>query len=128
VYAFIVQMRRRLAYVAASVIAAAGMMGGHNLAAATRAAGDESTLAQVLGIAGWIVAGIVAVLIDRTVPPRAVAFASLALPLVWFGSIIVSDESGLWWMGLLVIVVFALFAGLAAAATALIFRRAARRT
>ena len=120
--------RRRFAYIAASVIAAAGMMSGHNLAAAMRASGSEAGLAQVLGIAGWVVAGVVAVLIDRTVPPRAVAFASLALPLVWFGSIIVSDESGLWWLGLLAIAVFALIAGAAAAATSLAFRLAARRS
>ncbi len=104
------------------------MMGGHTLAAAMRAAGEDSALAQGMGIAGWIAAGTVAVLIDRTVPARAVAFASLALPLVWFGSIIVSDESGLWWLGLLVIAVFALIAGAAAAATSLLFRVSARRS
>jgi hypothetical protein len=127
VYALSVSLTRKLAYVAASVIAAAGMMGGHSLAASLRAAGNEADLAQVLGIAGWVVAGIAAVLIDRTVPPRAVAFASLALPLVWFGSIIVSDESALWWLGLLAIIVFALIAGLAAYVTSLAFRIAARR-
>ena len=120
-------MRRRLAYVAASVIAAGGMMSGHALAESARAAGTESALAQALGIVCWIVAGIVAVLIDRAVPARAVAFASIALPLVWFGTIIVSDQRGLWWIGLLVLVIFALVAGLAAAATSFLFRMAARR-
>ena len=103
-------------------------MGGHTLAASMRASGEEAAAAQVMGIAGWFVAGIAAVLIDRTVPARAVALASLALPLVWFGSIIVSDESGLWWLGLLAIAVFALMAGAAAAATSLLFRLSARRS
>lgn len=121
-------MRRRLAYVAASVIAAAGMMSGHAMADSARAAGGESPFAQALGILCWVAAGIAAVLIDRTVPARAVAFASLALPLVWFGAIIVSDQRELWWVGLVVLVLFALVAGLAAAATGFLFRSAARRT
>lgn len=125
-YASRVSFRRRLSYIAASVIAAAGMMSGHWLAGAARAEGGESPVAQGLGIASWAVAGIVAALIDRTVPARAVAFASLALPLVWFGMILVSEENSLWLLGLAVMAVFALIAGLSAAATKLAFRLAGR--
>lgn len=121
-----VPLRRRLSYIAASVIAAAGMMGGHWLAGAARAEGAESPFAQGLGILSWAVAGILAVLIDRTVPARAVAFASLALPLVWFGMLLVSEENSLWLLGLAVMAVFALIAGLSAAATKLAFRLAGR--
>lgn len=119
-------LRRRLAYIAASVIAAAGMMSGHWLAGAARAEGAESPAAQILGIASWLVAGVAAVLIDRTVPPRAVAFASLALPLVWFGMLLVSEDNNLWLLGLAALAVFALLAGLAAGATKLAFRLAGR--
>jgi hypothetical protein len=113
-------IRRRLAYIAASVIAAAGMMGGHALAAAAGA--DGSAAAQWMGILSWVVAGIVAVLIDRTVPARAVGFASLALPLVWFGMLLVSEDRSLWMLGLAFIFFFALVAGLAAGGTKLLFR------
>lgn len=113
-------IRRRLSYIAASVIAAAGMMGGHALAAAAGAEG--SVAAQWMGILAWVVAGVAAVLIDRTVPARAVGFASLALPLVWFGMLLVSEDRSLWMLGLLFIFFFALVAGLSAAGTKLLFR------
>ena len=119
-------LRRRLAYIAASVIAAAGMMSGHWLAEASRAAGRESPLAQSLGVLSWVVAGAVAALIDRTVPAHAVGVASLALPLVWFGMILVSEPNGLWLLGLGAMAVFALIAGLSAAATKAALRLAAR--
>lgn len=117
-----VSFRRKLSYIAASVIAAAGMMTGHWLAESARAAGGESALAQGLGLASWVVAGVAAVLIDRTVPARAVAFASLALPLVWFGGLLVSEDNTLWLLGLVALTVFALAAGLSAGATKLLLR------
>ncbi|MDQ3068340.1 MAG: hypothetical protein M3R55_01250 [Acidobacteriota bacterium] len=118
--------RRRLACIAASVIAAAGMMSGHWLAGVARAAGEESPVAQSLAIAAWITAGVIAVLIDRTVSARAVALASLALPLVWFGMILVLEDHGLWMLGLAAMAVFALLAGLSAAAMKLMLRLATR--
>lgn len=115
-------VRRRLAYLSASLIAAFGMMGGHRLAGASRAAGEDSPLAQGLGILSWVAAGIVAVLIDRTVPARAVGFASLALPLVWFGMILVSEDNSLWLLGLAALVIFALIAAASAWVTAAVLR------
>jgi hypothetical protein len=117
-----VPIRRRLAYVAASVIAAAGMFVGDGLGDAAREAGGESLAAAIIGIGSWIVAGIAAVLLDRTVPARAVGFASLGLPLVWFGATVVSDDRSLWWAGLLLLGAFAALAALSAAATKLLFR------
>jgi len=119
--------RRRLAYLAASVVAAAGMMTGHALGQAAHAAGTSAAAAAAIGIGAWVAAGIAAVLIDRTVPARAVAVASIALPLVWFGTMIVSEERELWWVGLALLVLFAAVAGLAAAAAGFFFRRAAGR-
>lgn len=121
-----VSFRRKLAYVAASVIAAAGMMGGHWMANAARAGGSESALAPALGLGSWIAAGIAAVLIDRSVPARAVAFASLALPLVWFGMLLVSEDNSLWILGLAAMAVFALLTGLAAAGTRFALRLSRR--
>jgi len=117
-----VSFRRRLCYLAASAIAAAGMMTGHWMANTARAAGAESVLAGALGIVSWVLAGIVAVLIDRSVPPRAVALSSLALPLVWFGMVIVSEENTLWLLGLLLLGLFALLTWTAAAATRWLLR------
>ena len=116
-------IRRRLAYIAASVIAATGMFAGHTLG---KGSDDSSAVANLLGIGAWVVAGIVAVLIDRSVPARAVGFASLALPLVWFGTVLVSEGVGFWFLALLLIAVFALLAALSAAATRLLFRLIAR--
>lgn len=101
-------------------------MTGHWLASAARAAGQEPPFSDMLGILSWVVAGIAAVLIDRTVPARAVGFASLALPLVWFGGLLVSEDRSMWLMGLLTLVVFALLAGVSAAATKLLFRSRSR--
>ena len=115
-------LKRRLAYVAASVIAAAGMMTGHWMANNARAAGEESAFAGSLAILCWIIAGVAAILIDRSVPPRAVALASLALPLVWFGMILVSEDSSLWFFGLLLIALFAFLTWLSAAATRWLLR------
>ena len=97
------------------------MMGGHALAGAAADQGG-SVAAQWIGVFSWVVAGVVAVLIDRTVPARAVGFASMALPLVWFGMLLVSDENNLWLLGLIAMAVFGLIAGLSAAATKLILR------
>jgi hypothetical protein len=121
-YASRVSLKRRLAYVAASTIAAAGMMTGHWMANAARAAGEESLVAGSLAIASWFVAGIAGALIDRSAPPRAIALASLALPLVWFGAILVSEDKTLWFLGLLALVVFALFTWTAAVATRWLLR------
>lgn len=126
-YALSVPIRRRLAYIAASVIAAAGMMGGHALAGAAEAEGG-SIAAQWIGVLSWVAAGVTATLIDRTVPARAVGFASMALPLVWFGMLLVSEENNLWLLGLAAMAVFGLIAGLSAGATKLLFRLMARRT
>lgn len=125
-----VSLRRKLSYVAASVIAAAGMMTGHWMASAAREAGRDSAFAGALGILSWAIAGIAAVLIDRSVPPRAVALSSLALPLVWFGMIIVSEENTMWLIGLLLIGLFALLTWAAAAGTRWLLRpkRHRRRT
>ncbi|HUF24253.1 MAG TPA: hypothetical protein VMN81_09010 [Vicinamibacterales bacterium] len=120
-------LRRRLAYLSASLIAAAGMMAGHALAGAARAAGEESQLAPALGLLSWVAAGIAAVLIDRTVPPRAVGFASLALPLVWFGMLLVSEDNSLWLLGLAALAVFALIAAASAAMTKAVIRVAGQR-
>jgi hypothetical protein len=117
-----VSIRRRLAYVAASVIAAAGMMTGHWMANSARAAGGESAFAGSLAILSWVLAGVVAVLVDRSVPPRAIALASLALPLVWFGMILVSEDRTLWFLGLLLIALFAVLTWLSAAATRWLLR------
>lgn len=122
-YAAGVTTRRWLACAAASLIAAAGMMTGHALAAAARAAGEESAVAQGLGVASWVVAGAAAVLIDRDVPAQAVAAASVVLPLVWFATL----ENPLWLLGLAAMTLFALIAGLSAAVTKFACR-AARRT
>lgn len=111
-YPFGVPWRRRLSYLAASVIAAVGMFTGHAMGQGP----DESAgVAQLVGILSWVAAGIVAVLIDRSVPPRAVGFASLALPLVWFGGLLVSEGVGFWLAALALLGVFALLAGVSAA-------------
>ena len=114
--------RRWAAYAAASVIAAAGMMAGHALAAAARASGHESLLAQALGIFAWVVAGAAAVLIDRTVVARTVAAASAALPLIWFATL----DNPLWLPGLAALALFAILAGLSAALTKRAFRAGGR--
>lgn len=121
-YASRVSLKRRIAYVAASTIAAAGMMTGHWMANAALQAGGESVVAGSLAIVSWFVAGVVAALIDRSAPPRAVALSSLALPLVWFGMILVSEDRSLWWLGLIALAVFALFTWSAAAATRWLLR------
>ena len=113
-------LRRRLAYVAASAIAAAGMFAGHAMG---RAAADGSSAADLIGILSWVAAGVVAVLIDRSVPPRAVGVASLALPLVWFGGLLVSEGVGLWLAGLALLLIFAVLAGASAAAMKWLLRR-----
>jgi len=117
-----VPLRRRLAYLSASLIAAAGMIAGHTVAGTSRAAGGESPLAPALGLLSWVAAGIVAVLIDRDVPARAVGFASLALPLVWFGMLLVSEDNSLWLLGLAALAVFALMAAASAWATRAVLR------
>jgi hypothetical protein len=117
-----VPLRRRLAYLSASLIAAAGMIAGHTVAGASRAIGGESQLAPALGLLSWVAAGIVAVLIDRDVPARAVGFASLALPLVWFGMLLVSEDNSLWLLGLAALAVFALIAAASAWATRAVLR------
>ena len=117
-----VPLRRRLAYIAASLIAAAGMIVGDSLGEAARRADGESWAAALIGIGSWTVAGVVGVLIDRTVPARAIGLASTALPLLWFGGLIVSEEKSLWWAGIVLIAVFGLIASLSAAATKLVFR------
>lgn len=126
-YACAVPVRRRLAYLSASLVAAAGMMAGHALAGAARAAGSESQLAPALGLLAWVAAGIVAVLIDRTVPARAVGVAALALPLVWFGTRLASDGNSLWLLGLGALAVFALIAAASAAVTRAVLRVAGPR-
>jgi hypothetical protein len=117
-----VSFRRKLAYVAASVISGAGMMLGHNWAEAARAAGGEAPAAQWLGVGSWVIAGVVAALIDRTAPARAIGFASLALPLVWFGMTLVSEGNALWVVALLMMLFFGLLTGLSAAATQRLLR------
>ena len=112
VYALLVPLKRKLAYLAASLIAAAGMFTGHELGGP---ASNSSGAANLIGILSWVVAGVVAVLIDRSVPPRAVGFASLGLPLVWFGGLLVSEGVGLWLAGLVMLGLFALLAGASAA-------------
>lgn len=107
-----VPWRRRLSYLAASVIAAAGMFTGHAMG---RGPDESAGVAQLVGILSWVVAGVAAVLIDRSVPPRAVGFASLALPLVWFGGLLVSEGVGFWFAALVLLGVFALLAGVSAA-------------
>jgi len=74
------------------------------------------------GSVGWLVLAlslliipVVSVLIDRSVPPRAVGLASLALPLVWFGGLLVSEGVGFWVAALALLGVFALLAGASAA-------------
>lgn len=86
-------------------------MAGHALA---RRYDDE---ANYVGVFSWVAAGVCAALIDRSVPARAVAVASLGLPLVWFGTLIVSEDHGLWMFGLAFLVFFAIIAGLSAAVT-----------
>lgn len=121
-----VSLRRKLSYIAASVIAGAGMMTGHWMATAARQAGGESAIANSLGILSWVIAGAVAVLIDRSVPPRAVALASLALPLVWFGGLLVSEDRTMWLLGFVLLLVFALLAGVSAAAVKWLFKLSRR--
>ena len=123
VYASCVPIRRRLACIAASVIAAAGMFAGHRMGKTS----DDAGVANLVGIFSWVVAGIVAVLIDRTVPARVVGVASLALPLVWFGTVLVSEGVGFWFIALLLMAVFALLAAVSAGATKLLCRLIARR-
>lgn len=105
-------LQRKIAYVAASVIAAGGMFAGHALGGPQS---DSTVLANLVGILAWVVAGVVAVLIDRSVPPRAVGFASLALPLVWFGGLLVEEGMTFWLAGLALLALFALLAGGSAA-------------
>lgn len=88
------------------------MMSGHALAASARAAGGESQIAPALGIISWVVAGVVAVLIDRTVPGLIVAAASVVLPLIWLATL----DNPIWLLGLAAMAVFAMIAGGAAAA------------
>ena len=114
VYAFGVTWRRRLSYLAASLIAAAGMFTGHAMG---QGPAESPGPAHLVGILSWVAAGIVAVLIDRSVPPRAVGVASLALPLVWFGGLLVSEGVGFWFAALVLLGVFALLAGASAAVT-----------
>ena len=111
-YPLVVPWRRRLSYLAASVIAAAGMFAGHAMG---QGPDEAAGAAQLVGILSWVAAGVVAVLIDRSVPPRAVGFASLALPLVWFGGLLVSEGVGFWVAALALLGVFALLAGASAA-------------
>ena len=113
-YPFPVSLKRKIAYVAASVIAAGGMFAGHALGGPES---ESTTLANLLGILAWVVAGIVAVLIDRSVPARAVGFASLGLPLFWFGGLLVEEGMTFWLAGLALLGLFALLAGTAAAGT-----------
>lgn len=119
-----VPWRRRLSYLAASVIAAAGMFTGH---AVGRGPDESAGAAQLIGILSWVVAGVAAVLIDRSVPPRAVGFASLALPLVWFGGLLVSEGVGFWFAALVLLGVFALLAGASAAVMKWLLQRGRRR-
>ena len=114
--------RRKLAYVAASVISGAGMMFGHNWAEAARAAGSEAPAAQWLGVGSWVIAGVAAALIDRTAPARAIGVSSLALPLVWFGMMLVSEGNAMWLVALAMMLFFGLLAGLSAAATQRLLR------
>ncbi len=113
-YSFPVSLKRKMAYVAASVIAAGGMFAGHALGGPETA---STTLANLVGILAWVVAGSAAVLIDRSVPPRAVGLASLGLPLVWFGGLLVEEGMTFWLAGLALLAVFALLAGASAAGT-----------
>jgi hypothetical protein len=114
-----VSLQRKIAYLAASAIAAGGMFAGHALGGPQS---DSTILANLVGILGWVVAGAAAVLIDRTVPPRAVAFASLGLPLVWFGGLLVEEGMAFWLLGLALLALFALLAGLSAAAVKWLLR------
>jgi hypothetical protein len=117
-----VTSRRRLAYAAASLVAAAGMMAGHALAGAARAAAGESQLAPAVGLLAWVAAGIVAVLIDRRVPAGAAGAASIVLPLAWFGVRLAIDGNSLWLLGLAALAVFALLAAASAAITKTVLR------
>ena len=114
VYALLVPLKRKLAYLAASLIAAGGMFTGHALGGP---GSETSGAADLIGILSWVVAGVIAVLIDRSVPPRAVGFASLGLPLVWFGGLLVEEGMTFWLAGLALLGVFALLAGASAAGT-----------
>lgn len=105
-------LKRKIAYLAASVIAAGGMFAGHALGGPQS---DSTLLANLVGILGWVVAGVTAVLIDRSVPARAVGFASLGLPLVWFGGLLVEEGVTFWLAGLVLLGVFAFLAGASAA-------------
>lgn len=109
---FPVSLQRKIAYLAASVIAAGGMFAGHALGGPQS---DSTVLANLVGILGWVVAGVTAVLIDRSVPARAVGFASLGLPLVWFGGLLVEEGMTFWLAGLVLLGVFAFLAGASAA-------------
>ena len=120
-----VSLQRKFAYVAASVIAAGGMFAGHALGGPQS---DSTILANLVGILAWVVAGIVAVLIDRSVPPRAVGFASLALPLVWFGGLLVEEGMTFWLAGLALLALFALLAGASAAGTKWMLRPRGHRS
>lgn len=108
-----VPLKRKLAYLAATFIAAGGMFLGHSLGGSVS---GESPAADLIGVLSWVVAGVAAVLIDRSVPPRAVGFASLGLPLVWFGGLLVSEGVGFWLLGLALLGLFALLAGASATA------------
>lgn len=118
-------LKRKIAYVAASVIAAGGMFAGHALGGPQS---DSTVLANLVGILGWVVAGVTAVLIDRSVPPRAVGFASLGLPLVWFGGLLVEEGMTFWLAGLVLLGVFAVLAGASAAGTKWMLRPRDRRS
>jgi hypothetical protein len=124
-YPLDVSLKRKLASLAASLIAAGGMFTGHALGGS----GSDSTLAaNLVGILSWVVAGVTAVLIDRSVPPRAVGFASLGLPLVWFGGLLVSEGVGFWLLGLVMLGLFALLAGASAAGTRWMLRPRTHRS
>ncbi|MEX2272526.1 MAG: hypothetical protein WD690_13730 [Vicinamibacterales bacterium] len=99
------------------------MMSGHALAASARAAGGESQLAPALGIVSWVVAGIAAVIIDRTIPVRFVGAASVVLPLIWFATLLAKDGNPLWPAAGAAIMLFGLLAGLSAGATHWLLRR-----
>jgi len=77
--------------------------------------------------AGHYAAGFVSYEAAPAFDPALSVRASSALPLVWFGMLLASEDRSLWFMGLLFIGLFALVAGLSAAGTRLLFRLAARR-
>lgn len=99
------------------------MFTGHAIG---QGADDSAIAANLIGVLSWAVAGVVAVLVDRSVPPRAVGFASLALPLVWFGGLLVSEGVGFWFLALALLGAFAVLAGASAAFTKWLLRPRSR--